>query len=57
MDNQLHTILEFLDSCLSEHVDRIEALTPELEKDADAFIADDVREMMEDIRGVINEDP
>ncbi len=56
MNKRLHTILEKIDSCLSEYIDQLETLTPDLEEDADAFIADDVRELMEDIRGVINEE-
>ena len=56
MNKQLHTILEALDSSLSEHIDMLEELTSKLEEDADAFIADDVRELAEDIRGIINED-
>ncbi len=55
MDKRIHTILEDLDSYLSESIDKLEEITPTLKEDSDAFIADDVREMMEDIRGVINE--
>jgi hypothetical protein len=55
MDRKLHAILEEIDSCLSEQIERLETLTPDLQQDSDAFIADDVRELMEDIRGVINE--
>ena len=56
MNATLHKILEELDSRLADSIDRLEEITPDLEKDSDAFIADDVREMAEDIRGVINED-
>ncbi len=55
MDKKLHTILEEIDSYLSEYIDKLEQITPDIEEDSDAFIADDVRELMEDIRGVINE--
>lgn len=55
MDKRLHTILEELDSRLADSIDKLEELTPDLEKDADAFVADDVRELAEQIRGVINE--
>lgn len=54
MDKTLHTILEELDSRLADSIDKLEELTPNLEEDSDAFIADDIRELMEDIRGVIN---
>ena len=50
----LKEILEELDSRLADSIDKLEEITPNLEEDADAFIADDVRELMEDIRGVIN---
>jgi hypothetical protein len=56
MSRKLQTILEALDSCLCEHIDQLETVTPNLEEDTDAFIADDIRELMEDIRGVINEE-
>ena len=56
MNQQLHSLLEALDSCLSNYIDRLESITPELKEDSDAFIADDVRELAEDIRGVINEE-
>ena len=55
MDKRLHTILEELDSRLADSIDKLEEVTPTLAEDADAFIADDIRELMEDIRGVINE--
>jgi len=54
MDKQLRAILEELDSRLADSIDKLEEVTPNLEQDADAFIADDIRELMEDIRGVIN---
>ena len=53
-NQELHRILEELDSRLADSIDKLEEITPNLEEDADAFIADDVRELMEDIRGVIN---
>ena len=56
MDRQLNEILETIDAFLSNYIDRLEEITPDLEEDADAFIADDVRELMEDIRGIINEE-
>ena len=56
MDVKLIKILEELDSRLADSIDKLEEITPNLEKDADAFIADDVRELAEDIRGVINAD-
>ena len=55
MDKQLHIILDDLDSRLADSIDKLEEITPDLKEDADAFTADDIREMMEDIRGVINE--
>ena len=55
MDKRLHIILEELDSRLADSIDKLEEITPDLEEDANAFIADDIREMMEDIRGIINE--
>ena len=55
MDKRLHAILEELDSKLADSIDKLEEITPNLEKDSDAFIADDIRELAEDIRGVINE--
>ena len=54
MDVKLIQILEELDSRLTDSIDKIEEITPNLEKDADAFIADDIRELAEEIRGVIN---
>ncbi len=54
MDTVLHTILEDLDSKLAEIIDRLEEITPNLEEDSDAFIANDVRELSEEIRGIIN---
>jgi hypothetical protein len=54
MDAKLRKILQELDSQLADSIDKLEEITPNLEKDSDAFIADDVREMAEDIRGVIN---
>ena len=54
MDKTLHIILEELDSRLADSIDKLEELTPNLEEDSDAYIADDIRELMEDIRGVIN---
>ncbi len=55
IDKRLHTILEELDSRLADSIDKLEEITPNLTIDADAFIADDVRELAEQIRGVINE--
>lgn len=55
MDASLRQILEELDSRLADSIDKLEEITPDLEEDADAFISDDVRELAEDIRGVINE--
>jgi len=55
MDTSLRQILEELDSRLADSIDKLEELIPNIEKDSDAFIADDVRELAEDIRGVINE--
>ena len=55
MDKRLHKILEELDSRLADSIDKLEEITPELKEDADAFIADDIRELAEDIRGMINE--
>ena len=54
MNGSLHKILEELDSRLADSIDKLEEITPDLEDDSDAFIADDVRELAEDIRGVIN---
>ncbi len=56
MNQQLHRLLEEIDSRLSNYIDQLEDLTPTLEADSDAFIADDVRYLMEDIRGLINEE-
>ena len=55
MDKRLHTILEELDSRLADSIDKLEEITPDLKEDADAFVADDVRELAEQIRGVLNE--
>ena len=55
MDASLHKILEELDSRLADSIDKLEEITPNLEKDSDAFVANDIRELAEDIRGVINE--
>ena len=55
MDVSLKQILEELDSRLADSIDKLEEVTPNLENDADAFISDDVRELAEQIRGVINE--
>ncbi len=56
LQNQtLHGIIEELDSKLADIVDKLEEITPNLEDDSDAFVADDVRELCEAIRGVINE--
>ena len=55
MNASLRQILEELDSRLADSIDKLEEITPNLEKDADAFIADDIRELAEQIRGVINE--
>jgi hypothetical protein len=55
MDANLIRILEELDSRLADSIDKLEEITPNLEEDADAFVADDIRELCEDIRGVINE--
>lgn len=55
MDASLRQILEELDSRLADSIDKLEEITTDLEEDADAFISDDVRELAEDIRGVINE--
>ena len=54
MDKRLHTLLEELDSRLADSIDKLEEVTPTLAEDEDAFIADDVRELAEDIRGMIN---
>ena len=54
MNRSLHKILEELDSRLADSIDKLEEITPDLEDDSDTFIADDVRELAEDIRGVIN---
>ncbi len=59
MDKTLHKILEELDSSISNSIDKLEDIIEGLcseEQDTDAFIADDVRELLEDIRGIINED-
>ena len=55
MDASLRKILEELDSRLADSIDKLEEITPSLEEDADAFAADDIRELAEQIRGVINE--
>ena len=55
MKSTLHSILEELDSRLADSIDKLEEITPDLEKDEDAFTADDVRELAEQIRGVVNE--
>jgi hypothetical protein len=56
MDTKLHHLLEALDSCLAESIDKLEELTPDLEDDSDAFIADAIRYLAEDIRGMINQE-
>ena len=55
MDASLKTILEELDSRLADSIDKLEEITPDLKNDTDAFVADAVRELAEDIRGIINE--
>ena len=55
MDVSLKQILEELDSRLADSIDKLEEVTPNLEEDFDAFVADDVRDLAEQIRGVINE--
>ncbi len=55
METSLRQILEELDSRLADSIDKLEEITPTLKEDKDAFIADDVRELAEQIRGVINE--
>lgn len=55
MNGLLHKTLEELDSRLADSIDKLEEITPDLEKDKDAFVADDIRELCEQIRGVINE--
>lgn len=52
----LNTYIESLDSFLSESISDIESITPDLENDNDAYIADDIRELCEDIRTIINKD-
>ncbi len=54
-DLKLKVILEELDSRLADSIDKLEQITPDLEEDADAFIADDIVDLAEQIRGVINE--
>ena len=54
MDASLRQILEELDSRLADSIDKLEEITPNLTEDTDAFVADDVRELAEQIRGVIN---
>ncbi len=54
-DLKLKVILEELDSRLADSIDKLEQITPDLEEDSEAFIADDIRELAEQIRGVINE--
>ena len=54
-DLKLNAILEELDSRLADSIDKLEEITPDLAEDSDAFVADDVRELAEQIRGVINE--
>ena len=55
MNKRLNTILKELDSRLADSIDKLEEITPDLAEDEDAFIADDIRELLEDIRGIINE--
>ena len=55
MDHSLRQILEELDSRLADSIDKLEQITPNLEADEDAFIADDIVHLAEQIRGVINE--
>ncbi len=54
-DLALIAILEELDSRLADSIDKLEQNIPNLAEDLDAFVADDVRELAEQIRGVINE--
>lgn len=56
MNSKLREILEDLDQKIADIIDRLEVITPDLEEDSDAFIADDVKYALEDIREVINED-
>ena len=56
MDTKLHHLLEVLDSSLAESIDKLEELIPDLEEDSDAFIADAIRYLAEDIRGMINQE-
>jgi len=55
MNAQLDKVLEILDAFIANSIDQLEDITPTLEADKDAFIADDIRELLEDIRGIINE--
>ncbi len=50
----LKAILEELDSRLADSIDKLESIIPELDEDEDAFVADDVRELAEDIRAIVN---
>lgn len=55
-DKILNTCVERLDSFLSESISDLETITPDLKNDNDAYIADDIRELCEDIRTIINKD-
>ena len=54
MNRALKDILEELDSRLADSIDKLEEIIPTLKEDNDAFIADDIRDLAEDIRGIIN---
>ncbi len=54
-DLKLKVILEELDSRLANSIDKLEEIIPNLSEEDDAFFADDIRELAEQIRGELNE--
>ena len=54
MDKTLKALLEDIDGAISEQVDKLEEVMPQLEEDKDAFITEDVIDLLEAIRGIIN---
>ena len=56
MNRTLHDILEELDSRLSDSIDKLEECLQNLDEPTEeALNAEDIRELAEQIRGVINE--
>ncbi len=56
MNSTLHDILEELDSRLADSIDKLEDCLQDLDEPTEEVLdAEDIRELAEQIRGVINE--